>query len=215
MPRVLVLVALAGCLSSTPERRRDDELSTTRPIERPLHETTCDATAGVLHPLLGAGNAWGEELEDLIQDRCLSDGWSAVARACGDVACVAAALTGWQRERLLGVVASGHRFDLARTPHSAELACTADCAPPPAATPCERAALRIAGDLARDHRQPSWFWAGLAGMLLDQCRILAWSPAAADCVGADGITEACMALLTPQQKHDPEIVIAMFLQAAP
>jgi len=219
---VLVLATCATCGPSTATVvRRDDELNTTTPIVRPPGEVTCTAN---VEPLTRAfdteGGAWGDELADLLQDRCLSDGWSAAARACIDdaatyTACLSRTLAGWQRDRLLGVVASDHLFDVSTTPHYAEFRCAMECAPPAPATPCEAAAQRIARDLAAKYGtpvMPSVVWAGLTGMLLDQCRILEWPAAAATCFGDLGLVAACTNQLTPKQKHDPELVIARWLQ---
>lgn len=159
------------------------------PHFRPPGEITCVANVEPLtHTFATSDGAWGDELAALLRDRCLSDHWSASARACADASgypsCLAAHLDGWQRERLLGVVASNQRFDLASTPHLDTFACDAGC-DPPATSPCEHA---------------------------DQCRLLAWPAAASTCFAAHGLVAACIDQLTPTQKHDPEIVIAMWLQ---
>jgi hypothetical protein len=182
-------------------------------------EATCAENVEALSRAFHVGDgAWGGELGYFLRDRCVSDGWSAAARACVDDAayekCLGRTLAGWQRARLVGVVASDHRFDLAMTPHSAELACGADCEPPAPTEPCEQAAQRMGRDLGTKFggvRVPSFVWFGLTGVLLDQCRALEWPVTVARCFGEHGIVAECTNQLSPTKKHNPEILIAMWL----
>jgi hypothetical protein len=220
------LAALAGgCVGgSTYHPVRDDQMSSTTPIRRPLGEVPCAYNVDRLVETFDRpGGAWGEELPDFLQDRCLSDGWTADARLCVYAddypACLGRTLAGWQRDRLLGVVASDRLFVVADVPEYSRLACdpAADCAPPsPPTSPCEAAAQRMTRDLRAEYDKRGVdrvVWSGLEAVLLDQCRILEWPPAAATCFGERGIVATCTDQLTPKQKHDPELVIAMWLQS--
>jgi len=219
----IMLLATIGCgPRSAPVVMSDEQLAPRNgPIVRPLTEMTCAGNVDALEAAFRtARSAWGDELRDFLRDRCLSDGWSADARDCVYAEaypdCLARTLQGWQRDRLIGVVTADQQFDVAAVPHHDLLACTRDCAPPePPPTPCEHAARRIVGDLVARYDMPAVprvSWPGLAGVLVDQCRLLEWPPAAATCFGERGIVPACTDQLSGKQKGVPEVLVAMWLQ---